>query len=321
VTFLFASVVLLLQAPAVSVWAAAPADLRIRTTATSFTVGSNGSYNVSVRNESNIPADDTIQIVSTLPQGLTYVSGIGAGWTCSGSSGRSVNCKAAGLAPGDSIGFTLVVAVCNAARPSVTTTFEAVYEADPNLGNNVATRSTSVKAGTCVEPTATPTATPRSVIIIVPPQRQSEPVGAAAAPTPAATDLSLSQESTGLFTVGATPSYVFRVTNIGSVATNFPTTFHDTLPRGLSFLTASGHNWSCSAAGQRVTCVHETPLRAGEASDLLLTVAVGSSAYPSVTNYATISYAGDISISNSSVLRPVTIRRTRRGTRVTPLSR
>ena len=98
VTFLFASVVLLLQAPAVSVWAAAPADLRIRTTATSFTVGSNGSYNVSVRNESNIPADDTIQIVSTLPQGLTYVSGIGAGWTCSGSSGRSVNCKAAGLA-------------------------------------------------------------------------------------------------------------------------------------------------------------------------------------------------------------------------------
>lgn len=308
VGLLLAGVILLVQAPAVSVRAAAPADLRIRTTATSFKVGTNGSYNVSVRNESTIAADDTIQIVSTLPEGLTYASGLGTGWTCAGSLGRLVDCRTdAGLAPGDSTGFTLVVAVCTAAYPSVTTTFKAVYEADPDLGNNEATRSTLVKAGTCIEPPVLfgPTTAP--------------PEGAAPTPTPtaapAATDLSLSQGSTGLFAVGGTAAYSFRVTNIGRAATNFPITLVDTLPAGLSFVSASATDWNCSAAGQLVTCVHEEPLRAGGTSDLSLAVDVGVSAYPTVRNYTTITYVGDTNIRNNSVLRATTIRRPRRATR------
>src|SRR5262249_34968924 len=161
---------------------------------------------------------------------------------------------------------------------SVTTTFQTVYEADPNLGNNVSTRTTSVKSGTCVEPTATPTPTTRIIIIV----GSGAPTPPPATPTVAATDLSLSQTSSGVFAVGATPSYTFRVINVGRVATNSPTTLVDSLPRGLSFVSASGNGWSCSVAGQQVTCAHEASLQAGEASDLSLKVSIGTGAYPAV---------------------------------------
>jgi len=281
---------------------AAPADLRIRLTASSFTVGRPGTYNVSVRNESQVAADDVIQVVSTLPTGLTLVAGSNGGWICNGS-GRSVQCTTtSGLAPGDSTGFTLTVDVCNVGGTSVTTTFDVLYDADPNLGNNSATRTTSVKAGTCIEPTATPTATPRFRF------QAPEPT-----PVTAATDLRLqvSEVDAGAFVVGASAAYRVQVTNLGPAVTNIPVRLEDRLPIGLSFAGATGDGWECAAAGQKVSCAYGGSIQVGATTELTVTVQIASTAYPSVTNYAVLLYPADRNVANSSDFEPTTVRRAR----------
>jgi uncharacterized repeat protein (TIGR01451 family) len=99
-------------------------------------------------------------------------------------------------------------------------------------------------------------------------------------------DLAITTSHTGSFTVGSNGTYVVSVSNAaGSQPTDFPIVVTDTLPSGLSFVSASGSGWSCSGSGQTVTCTHAGPLAAGASlPNLSLTVAVGSAAVPSATN-------------------------------------
>lgn len=291
--------------PTGGVNAAAPADLRIRVTSTAFRVGTNGTYSVSVRNEAGVDADDTVQVVTTLPAGLTFVSGRGNGWTCSGGGGTAT-CQTPGLRAGASTGFDLVVAACTAAYPSVTTTFRAVYDADPNLGNNVAMRVTSVKAGQCVEPTPTPT---RRFGATVPPAAPT------ATATPAPCDLAISQRTNGRLVVGLKGSYTVRVVNLGPASTSGTVSVVVDLPRGLTFVSGTGDGWTCTHVEQQVTCVDSMPLDPRTAADLLLVVQVESTAYPTVSNRATVIYEADTVLRNNTDLQPTTVRRGRNFTR------
>lgn len=64
---------------------------------------------------------------------------------------------------------------------------------------------------------------------------------------------SLSAPSTAV--IGTNYNYIFSLTNGGAVSTTgAPMTLITTLPAGLSFVSASGSGWSCSASGQNVTC-------------------------------------------------------------------
>lgn len=103
-------------------------------------------------------------------------------------------------------------------------------------------------------------------------------------------DLGITKTHTGNFTVGSNGVYTLRVSNApGSQPTDFPIIVTDTLPAGLSFVSGSGSGWTCSASGQTVTCTHNAALIAGSAlPDLALTVAVGNTAHPSVTNTAQV---------------------------------
>ena len=279
--------------------AATPTDFAIRVTAISFRVGTNGTYTVTVSNLGPATTDDTIHVTDVLPNGLSFVSGTGANWSCS-ASGQSVDCStAAPLASGTSTSFRLVVNVCTAAFPSVTNTLTLVYPADTKPANNTVTRATVVKAGQCKASLAT--ATPTKAI----PTRTPTPT---ATPVAAGTDLSLKKTVSSRFTVGNNGFYSLTVSNLGTASTNATITVTDSLPASLSFVSATGTGWTCSATGQVVTCTDPSSLAPAASTSITLTVKVGSAAFPTVTNSATVSYAGDTNLRNNTAQRPTTVR-------------
>lgn len=75
----------------------APVDLAITKAATGpVDVGDRLVWNVSVSNVGGIDDAAKITVVDTLPDGSTFVSGVGEGWTCS-ASGQKVTCTRDGL--------------------------------------------------------------------------------------------------------------------------------------------------------------------------------------------------------------------------------
>ena len=72
-------------------------------------------------------------------------------------------------------------------------------------------------------------------------------------------DLSIAKTHTGNFTAGQQGVYTLQVANApsaGPVQASDPITVTDTLPAELTYVSATGAGWSCSAAGQVVTCLY-----------------------------------------------------------------
>ena len=116
-------------------------------------------------------------------------------------------------------------------------------------------------------------------------------------------DLSVTKVHSGNFNVGQDGTYTIAVNNNGPIAEPGPITVTDTLPNGLSYISATGSGWVCSASGQNVSCTRNGSLANGaSASAITLTVAVTSPALPSVTNTATVSGTNfdNISANNSN---------------------
>ena len=199
-------------------------------------------------------AADQVEITDPLPAGLSYDSYAGTGWSCS-AVGADVTCDLAGtLASGaDSTPLTLTAIVGAAAYPGVAN-IATVQSTDPTLPG-----SSSATDPVAVDPSA---------------------------------QLTVVKQHLGTFTVGGDGSYEITVTNSGPTATPGPTTVVDTLPGGLTFVSGSGTGWTCSAAGQTVSCVGVGAIAVGGVTALTLTVAVGPGAYPSVVNSATASAPG-----------------------------
>lgn len=226
-----------------------------------FTALQAGTYTLVVTNVGTAPTNGAITIIDTLPNGLTYQSGIGSGWTC-GAAGQIVTCANPGpLAPSASSTVTLTVHVGAAAFPKVTNRAHVATRGDSNAGNNTAIDPTTVES---------------------------------------APDLSISKAATGPFTVGANAGYALVVTNVSAVAATGPITVTDNLPNGLTLVSAGGVAWTCGATAQLVTCTNPGPLAAGASSIITLNVVVGAAAAPSVTNTANVSTIGDVNTGNNS---------------------
>ena len=216
-----------------------------------FTTGSN-TYNFTVTNNGPDVARGPIIVTDTLPTGFTYTSTSGGGWSCS-ASGQTVTCiNPSDLTVGSS-SFDLVVNV-DASAASNSLNVATVYSStrDPNAANNTVSDPTTIVQGPNIQLSKT---------------HSPEP-----------------------FVTGSSGTYTLTVSNSSGFDAAGPLTIVDTLPVGLSYGSASGSGWSCSANGQTVTCSNPGGLNHGQTSVLTLTVNVNSDvATPSVTNTATVS--------------------------------
>jgi sugar lactone lactonase YvrE len=122
-------------------------DLLVTIKSSKLAVGFNGSYTVDVRNIGAMAASGPITLKSVLPVGLTYVSGIGSGWSCS-SADQNVTCENSGpLNAGASTSLSLTVAVGPAATSNVPRVVTVETAGDLVTSNNAATDTTLI-AGT-----------------------------------------------------------------------------------------------------------------------------------------------------------------------------
>jgi uncharacterized repeat protein (TIGR01451 family) len=76
----------------------------------------------------------------------------------------------------------------------------------------------------------------------------------------------------------------------------------DTLPAGLTFVSATGTGWACVSAPPSVTCTSAAPIAAGatSANAITLTVAVGPTAVPSVTNAVSVAGGNEPAANNGN---------------------
>ena len=108
-----------------------------------------------------------------------------------------------------------------------------------------------------------------------------------------AVDLSVTMSHTGTFVSGGTGTYTITVSNAaGTEREDNTVTVIDTLPAGLTYNSSSGTGWSCSAAGQVVTCTHAPTINPGASlPPLSLVVNIAEAAAASVTNSVTVRLA------------------------------
>lgn len=202
-----------------------------------------------------------------LPDGLTYVSATGTDWTCS-ATGVDVSCTLAG---------TLAV---GAAAPTITVAALVGAAAYPSVVNTATTYST--------DPALPERATDSDDLVVDPDS-----------------GLTLTKHHQGTFTAGQQGTYLLTVADTGPTPTPGPVTITDPLPNGLTYVSAGGAGWTCSASGQQVTCTRPGELAVGATSAVTLTVLVGPAAVPSVVNTATATAPGSPPTSGSDTA-PVT---------------
>ncbi len=104
-------------------------------------------------------------------------------------------------------------------------------------------------------------------------------------------ELTLDKQLVGDLTAGENATYRFVITNTGpSAATDV--VLDDPLPTGLSYVSAEGDGWTCSATtntdGETVGCVLDGDLAADSSTTVSITARVATSARGSIENLATI---------------------------------
>jgi uncharacterized repeat protein (TIGR01451 family)/fimbrial isopeptide formation D2 family protein len=204
--------------------------------------GSTQPFDLTVSNLGPTEDPGPLTIHDQLPSGLAFVSATGIGWTCSvAGSPTVVTCSKSGpFVVGATSLVNLVTTVGPLAIPSVTNSASVVGTAtDPVMTNNSSSATVAVLAGS---------------------------------------HLVLTKSLLGTtLTSGSRAKYDLTVANSGpSSASGVVVT--DSLPVGLTYVSSSGTGWSCSAAGQLVTCQLTGELAVGNTSSLTLVVLVGATA-------------------------------------------
>jgi uncharacterized repeat protein (TIGR01451 family) len=118
------------------------------------------------------------------------------------------------------------------------------------------------------------------------------------ASSPLYADLSILQGVVGLVP-GSNATYTVNISNGGPNSTVGPVTVTDTLPTGLSFVSASGTGWTFSVSGSTVTMTYAVAAAASTTlPTVTLTVAVNPSLVGVITS--TLSVSGTIFDSNTT---------------------
>ncbi|MFL6333706.1 MAG: hypothetical protein ACJ754_10390 [Pyrinomonadaceae bacterium] len=236
------------------------------------------TYTVVVKNNGTYTV--AANLVDTVPASLTGVT-----WTCAASAGSTCD-TASGSGNAISTGATLAA--------SGTATYTVKGTVNVSSGSIANTAAASLDATWLTESNAANNSATDTDTVV------------------AAADLSITKTTAGTFAVGSNATYTLTVTNGGPQSAAGTITVSDTLPAGLSYVSATGTGWTCSNASGTVTCTRAGPVTSGTTLPAIaLTVAVGAAAAPSVVNTASVAssttFDPDSSDNSSSVTSPVTV--------------
>lgn len=197
------------------------ADLAItKTHAGPGVAGQDTAWTIGVHNNGPSDSQPTITVSDTLPAGTTFVSAVGVGWSCAPPVGQTFSCtRSTVLASGAVAPQILVVAHISSGLTGTLTNSATVTGTtpDPVPANNTATSPLTITTSA---------------------------------------DLAIQKAHAGAFTPGTQGTYTFAVVNNGPSDAAAPVTITDTLPDDLTFASTVDPTgtWTCSAAGQLVTC-------------------------------------------------------------------
>jgi uncharacterized repeat protein (TIGR01451 family) len=241
---------------------APPPDLTIAKSHTGFfTQGQHGAtYALTVTNGGGGPTVGLVNVIDTLPGGLTATGVTGAGWNCVLAT---VTCTRVDALPAGASYpvITVMVDVASGAPASLTNTAAVSGGGDANTANNTA----------------------------------ADPTDVAQLP-----DLTVSSTHGGPLTQGQTGVvYTLTVTNVGAGPTSGVVTVTDTLPVALSVAAVSGTGWACTTAPVSCTRTDVLAAGASYPS-VALTVDIAGNAPSSVTNVVSVSGGGEGTTSNDT---------------------
>ena len=223
-------------------------------------------YTITASNVGNIATAGEVTVTDTLPTGMVATAAAGTGWTCviTAPANLVTTCtRSDALAPATSYPpITLTVNVASNAPTPLVNSATVAFAGDVNAANNTANDSTII--------TAKP-------------------------------DLTLSKTHTGDFFQGQTnATYALTVSNIGGADTLGTVTVTDTLPAGLTYVSATGTGFTCTVSGQVVTCTRTTAIVKATNVVITLTVNVAANATTPQVNQAAVSGGGELNTTNNS---------------------
>ena len=280
----------------------APPDLTLAKSHTgSFTVGSAGTYSLTVTNSGGLASSGTITVSDTLPSGLTVNSGTAGSVTVGGTNAANWSCNSNAASP-----QVITCTSSTAIASSVTSVFNFAVNVGLGtaVGTNSVTNSASVSGGGESDSSNNSATDPTTVI---------------------SPNLTITKSHTGSFTVGSTGNYSLTIGNSGTASTNGTITVTDTLPTGLTVnggavgsVTPGGTNaanWTCNsnaASPQVITCTSSTAIAASGTSVFNFNVNVGlgtALGTNSITNSASVSGGREATANNTdnSTTDPTTV--------------
>lgn len=243
----------------------ASADVSITKSASPNPVSAGGTLTYSITVTNNGPSTaNNVTVADTLPASVTLGIVTPSQGTCTGTT--TINCNLGTLTNSASATITITVTP-NTVGTIYNSASVTATENDPNNANN-----TTPSVSTTVNPPPTIDA-----------------------------DLSISKTgSPNPVTAGGTLTYTISVSNAGpNPATNV--TVLDTLPTGLSNISAAGTGWGCTVSGLSVSCI-KTSLAIGAAPNITITAKAPSEG-GTISNTASVTATeNDPFISNNTTL-------------------
>jgi uncharacterized repeat protein (TIGR01451 family) len=203
-----------------------------------------------------------VQIVDTLPAGLTPTSASGSGWSCT-ISGQTVTCNYVGPGVGNGQTFVPISIAATAGQAgtydnSAIINFVGGYEGD--LGNNTAHATVIVRKG---------------------------------GDTGTKYDAGIVKTADGTWVSGNAGVFRLVVTNYGAAVPGGTISVTDTLPPGMTLVGGAGSGWSCGSSNP-VTCTYSGSVAQGQTlPPLLITVTLSGMGHATNTAVVSMSSVSD----------------------------
>lgn len=124
----------------------------------------------------------------------------------------------------------------------------------------------------------------------------------------ASPDLLLRMEVDGPARTGSLLTYQLSVRNLSSTAAAGPITIVTQLPAGVTYQSGGNRQWVCTSAGQVVTCVRASGLRASDATELKIVARIAAPAGTTLITAATL-LPTDFNPSNNIASNSTLVRR------------